>query len=85
MALGGHGVDDTVGSTWTVPEADARPELPKAARNDVQLGKVELADSISANRVIVEGTMAAVEEFVGPLDNGGSGATSQCRNQGTCR
>lgn len=36
--------------------------------NEIQLGKVKLADEISANNVTVEGKRQSVDEFVGRLD-----------------
>ncbi len=36
--------------------------------NEIQLGKVKLADAISANNVTVEGKRRSADEFVGLLD-----------------
>ncbi|OKH85726.1 hypothetical protein EB75_15655 [Mycobacterium sp. ST-F2] len=48
--------------------ADAGPKLTKATMNEIQLGKVKLADAISANNVTVEGRRQSVDDFVGLLD-----------------
>ncbi|OBJ38716.1 hypothetical protein A5630_29010 [Mycolicibacterium mucogenicum] len=52
----------------TIPNADAGLKLTKATMNEIQLGKVKLADAISANNVTVEGKRQSVDEFVGLLD-----------------
>lgn len=52
----------------TIPNADAGLKLTKATMNEIQLGKVKLAEAISANNVTVEGKRQAVDEFVGLLD-----------------
>ncbi|WP_020099699.1 alkyl sulfatase C-terminal domain-containing protein [Mycobacterium sp. 360MFTsu5.1] len=43
-------------------------KLTKATMSEIQLGKVKLADAISANNVTVEGKRQSVDEFVGLLD-----------------
>jgi len=52
----------------TIPNADAGLKLTKATMNEIQLGKVKLADAITANNVTVEGNRQSVDEFVGLLD-----------------
>jgi alkyl sulfatase BDS1-like metallo-beta-lactamase superfamily hydrolase len=51
-----------------LPQSDATLKLTKATMNDIQLGKVTLADAISANNVALEGNRQSVDDFVGLLD-----------------
>ncbi|MGV0738743.1 alkyl sulfatase C-terminal domain-containing protein [Mycobacterium syngnathidarum] len=50
------------------PNADANLKLTKATMNDIQMGKVKLADAISSNNVTLEGNRQSVDDFVGLLD-----------------
>ncbi|ORA33757.1 hypothetical protein BST13_19325 [Mycobacterium aquaticum] len=55
-------------SDGLLPQSDATLKLTKATMNDIQLGKVKLADAISANNVALEGNRQSVDDFVGLLD-----------------
>lgn len=55
-------------SDGLLPQSDATLKLTKATMNDIQLGKVKLADAISANNVALEGNRQCVDDFVGLLD-----------------
>lgn len=55
-------------STGLLPQSDATLKLTKATMNDIQMGKVQLNDAISANNVTLEGNKQSVDEFVGLLD-----------------
>lgn len=52
----------------TLPEADAGLRLTKAQLNEIQLGRVSLADATAAGDVALQGSQQSVEEFVGLLD-----------------
>ncbi|WP_235625313.1 alkyl/aryl-sulfatase [Mycolicibacterium neworleansense] len=55
-------------SDGLLPQSDATLKLTKATMNDIQMGKVNLNDAISANNVTLEGDKQSVEDFVGLLD-----------------
>ncbi|WP_234706045.1 alkyl/aryl-sulfatase [Mycolicibacterium setense] len=55
-------------SAGLLPQSDATLKLTKATMNDIQMGKVQLNDAISANNVTLEGNKQSVDEFVGLLD-----------------
>lgn len=55
-------------SDGLLPQSDASLKLTKATMNDIQLGKVTLADAISASNVTLEGNRQSVDDFVGLLD-----------------
>lgn len=52
-----------------IPNADANLKLTKATMNEIQLGKVKLADAIAAKNVTLDGNRQSVDDFVGLLDN----------------